>query len=306
MGAATVLSLRGVRGMFYRRLEERTQASWVNRLASMFRSDQPAEKYPWLGHSPSMRPWVGERMTTELPGYEIDVVNEKFENGLQFSDRELRQDKTGQVRARINELAEKAAILPQQLVTSLITQNAIGYDKKPMFANDHVIGESGTIDNLLGFNADDPADPTAAEMQKAILSSVQQMMGFTDDTGEPMNDMATGFDIMVPVHFYQATIAALRDEFTAAAVSNTLRSAMGAGLGITMHQNARLKANEFYTFRTDGSLKPFIWQEELMEIQTLGKDSDFYVTNDAHFFGTKRECAAAVGRFEFACKTVLT
>jgi phage major head subunit gpT-like protein len=219
---------------------------------------------------------------------------------------DYRRDKTGQVLTRIQELAIGAAILPQQLFTTLIQANGNGYDGAAFFADTHNHG--GTIDNLLGHNIVDPDVPTSAEMSQAILDLVQAMYGFTDDRGQPCNEFAQQFALMVPPKYWQAAKAALQNDFTSAGVSNTLKNS-GVQIGIIVNPRllgtAAAAGRRIYLFRTDAPAKPLVWQEESISdaFKTLGLDSSEAFWNEQLAFGAKRIGAAALGRFEYAIRT---
>jgi len=298
-------SLRSIKGTYFWSLEETQQASWVTLLADYFTTDQPYEIYRWLGGAPAMSQWQGERVRDALGDYDLTVVTDKYDATLAFDVDDMRRDKTGQILRRIAEMGQKAATLPQRLFTTLLEDtSATAYDGSTFFANSHNVG---TVDNLLAPGATTPAAPTSAEMQEAVMESIQAMVGFLDDTGDPCNEFATSFGVMVPTNMYQALTAALRDTFTSAGVSNTLISAQSMGMTITPIINPRLTGTtSFYTFRTDAPVKSCIWQEEDIgaeSFKTLGMDSDNAFWRDEVAFGAKRIAAASLGRFELITKS---
>jgi phage major head subunit gpT-like protein len=306
-GSLSGLSLRNIKGTYFWNLEETARKAWTSTLAQDVTSDQSHEIHKWLGGVPAQQVWDGERRRKSLTDFDLTVVNDKFESTLTFDMDDVRRDKTGQILRRVSELGQKAATLPQRLFTTLLgtAHSDLGYDGAAFFANAHNHG--GTVDNLLVPTAAAPATPTSAEMEGAILGSVQAMMGFTDDRGDPANEFATAFTVMVPTNHWQASMAALKNDFTSAGVSNTL---VNTGLQISVVVNPRLADTAaFYTFRTDAPVKAMIWQEESVgaeQFKTLGMDSDEAFWRDSISMGTKRIGQAALGRFELAAKSTLT
>ena len=305
-GQYSGLSLRSIQGQYFWALEETTAASWVGDIANSYATDQPYEIYKWLGGAPAMNAWRGERVRSSLGDYDLSVVSDKFQSTLSFDVDDMRRDKTGQIMQRVAEMGQKAATLPQRLYTTLIESNPTAYDGASFYANSHNVG---TVDNLLAPSASSTSAPTSAEMQTAILAAIQAIVGFKDETGDPVNEFATSFMVMVPTNMYQALTAALKDTFTSAGVSNTLIAAQGMGLSIRPIVNPRLTSTTtFYTFRTDAPVKACIWQEESLQsgeaFKSLRLDSDNAFWRDEVSFGAKRIAQAAMGRYELATKSV--
>jgi len=296
------LGSRAIKGAFFKRLEERTQASWTSLIGTTFSSDQESETYAFLGDSPTMSEWVGPRTAQQLKDYDYSLKNKKWSNGIPIDEDDFRRDKTGQILMRINELASRAAILPQQLFTQLLTDNNAAYDGVAFFSNSHVNENGDTIDNLLAASG---ATPTNAQMETAILASIEAMLGVLDDAGQPVNEFATNFAVMIPTVLWKQTVGALRNEFTAAAQSNTL---VQTGFNITPVMNPRLtNASEFYTFRTDADVQSLFWQEEVgTTLAELGPGSDYHTLNDKRVYFGKRIGNAGYGRYQMANKTILS
>jgi hypothetical protein len=305
-GQYSSLSLRNIQGSYFWALEETQQASWVGDIANYYTTDQPYEIYKWLGGAPAMTEWRGERVRSSLGDYDLSVVSDKYQSTLSFDVDDMRRDKTGQILRRIAEMGQKAATLPQRLYTTLIESNPTAYDGSAFYADSHTVG---TVDNLLAPAAATPTDPTSSEMATAILDSIQAIVGFKDELGDPCNEFATSFMVMVPTSMMAAITAALKDVFTSAGVSNTLIAAQGMGISIKPVVNPRLTSSStFYTFRTDAPVKACIWQEEALQggeaFKSLGMDSDNAFWRDEVSFGAKRIASAAMGRYELSTKSV--
>lgn len=293
-------------GQYWVANEETSRASWVGELASIFTSDQPQEVYPWLGQNPVMRKWDGERTFEELRGDSVTLINDDYEATLWVKRRDLRRDMTGQLRARIGELADRAAQLPQKLITTLVLANGTAYDGVAFFADNHSVGLSGTIDNNMAA-ADGGlaggATPTTAQMSANLIAMVSRMMSFKDDKGEPMNEFARSFAVMVSPNLLGPTLGAVKDTFLSSGGSNTLTSTPWS---FTVHSNARLTStNVVYLFRTDARVRPFIYQEEMNELEALGEQSEHAFKTNSVAFGAHVAGAAGYGRFEYAIKGTL-
>lgn len=311
MGQAVALSSRAIRGMFFKRLEETTRASWAPSIANMFRSDQPEETYKFLGNTPALRAWRGARRKKEPKAYGVTIVNDKYEASVEFSTDDLRRDKTEQIQARIGELAARAAVLPQKVITTLLEANGNAYDGAQFFSDRSASAVSRINNALTDTTITDPLNPTSAEMVRTILKMIQTLQSAKDDEGEPMNEFARQFVVMVPTAYWSATLAALRDDFSSAGVSNTVRAFQAQGIQITPVMNGRLVAPSssgvLYVFRADADVKPLIWQDEIeVDLQSLAEGSDHEFWNDAHVFGTKRIGGGGYGMPEMACRMTLS
>lgn len=309
MGPLSTLSFRAIRGIYYLAYEQST-SPWVNEVASIFKSDQESEEYRQIESAPEMELWSGERKRKTLKDFGIKCVNRKFTSTLEFDNDDVRRDKTGQIARRIAELGAKAANLPAKRLTTLIEANGNGYDGAAFFATSHNHG--GVIDNLDTVTVAAPDTPTPAEFATAIMGAITKMTTFTDDVGEPMHADAKQFAILVPPKYTVAALAATRQEYLAAAVSNTLKA---TDWTVRVYTNPRLTGSaaaagrRFYTFRTDAALRALIWQEEDLGAAAFqvhgGDNTDLGFWQDGIAMGPKRIAGEALGRFELAHRTEL-
>jgi phage major head subunit gpT-like protein len=303
----TGLTSRAVIGRFYRRLEEYAQSAWWTRLAMHFASNQESETYRWLGMVPQVREWVGGRKVRPLRSQGLTIVNKTWEATIRVDADEQRRDKTGQIMVRINELARRVATHPNKLLTTLMIngESTAGYDGQYFFDTDHSEGDSGTQSNDIAHEASTPAAPTDEEMYEAIVQGIAQIMAFKDDQGEPLNEAAREFLVMVPMSFLSATLIALASE-TVQASSNPL--AAGEPFRVTWVANPRLTwTDRFAIFRSDGSTRPFIFQEELpVQIQVLAEGSELEVNENQHQYGVKAIHEAGYGYWQDACLVTFT
>ena len=279
----TGLTSRAIVGRFYRRLEEYAESAWWTKLAMRFESTQESETYRWLGMVPQVREWVGGRQVRPLRSSGVTIVNKVWESTVRVDADEMRRDKTGQIMVRVNELARRVALHPNKLLTELVLGGASGtaYDGVAYFATSHSEGDSGTQSNSITHDASTPTAPTDAEMYEAIVRGIGQILGFRDDQGEPLNESASSFLVMVPMGFLSSTLIALSSK-TIDASSNPL-----AGSGpfeVKWVANPRLTwTDRFAVFRTDGEARPFIFQEELpVQVQVLAEGSELEINENQH------------------------
>lgn len=310
MGAQT-LSSRAIIGEFYNTLEQNEGALWVPSVSAMFDSNQESETYAWLGMSPALREWVGGRQAKGFRENGITIVNKTFEATLEVLVDEIRRDKTGQVMVRVRELAQRTNAHWAKLLSSLIAagETALCYDGEAFFDTDHAEGESGSQSNDIGLDIGTPTAPTAAEFETAVLKSVEQMLKLKDDQGEPMNEDAAQFLIMVPVPFMASAAAALKNPVIVdsnGSRTNTITNI--GGFTFELAVNPRLAwTTKFATFRADGQTKPFIRQEEEgVTVAAVAEGSELEFKENKHHYGVKAVRNVGYGYWQHACLTTFS
>ncbi len=309
--AATGLSSRAIIGRFYRAIEQDVGSDWVNPISMLFTSDQESETYKWLGQAPAMREWVGGRNAKGFRENGITIANKKYEATLEVPLDWMRRDKTGQIQVRINEMAQRAQAHWASLLTTLIIngESAKCYDGQYFFDTDHSEGDSGAQSNSISVDITTTTAPTAAEMETAILKATQQIIGQKDDQGEPMNEEARKFVVMLPVSFMSAAAAALSNPVItdgSGARTNTLVNL--GGFGFQMAVNPRLTwTTKLAVFRADGGVSSFIRQEEeALKISAIAERSEEEFKNDRHLYGIKAMRNVGYGYWQKACLVTFT
>lgn len=316
MSNLSVLSSRAIIGEYFRRLEQGA-TGWANQLSNYFTSDQAGEDYKWLGMSPAMREWVGGRMAKGLRDSAYTIKNKPFESTLEISIDDLRRDKTGQIMVRIGEQVDRANAHWAKLLSSLIIagESAACYDGQAFFDIDHAEGDSGTQSNDISVDISAVPVPATAhgsttapapeELMHAILEGAQAILGFKDDQGEPMNENARQFMVMVPTSFWKAAITAVGAPSLAGGATNIITTADGFGFNVQV--NPRLTwTTKLAVFRTDGNIKPFIRQEEVpVEVSAIAEGSELEFTRRVHQYGLYASGNVGYGYWQHGCLVTL-
>ena len=306
----TQLSSRAVIGMFYDRLANASGMGWIDATSMLFQSDQESEHYAWLGMAPQMREWIGGRQAKGFRENGIDVKNVEYEATVDIPTRWLRRDKTGQIQVRINDLADRTNSHWASLLSTLISNGeaTAAYDGQFFFDTDHVEGDSGSQSNDLSIDISAlPAElhgtttvPSSEELQQVVAQSIQAMLGFKDDQGEPINEGASSFMVMVPVPLWLPASTALMAPVLAHGQTNILQSM--SGISLSLAANPRLTwTDKIAVFRTDGAVKPFIRQEEVpVEVGAKAEGSEYEFDNKAHQYGVFASRNVAYGYWQHA------
>ena len=306
MGAQT-LSSRAIIGEFYRTLEQEDHLALASMISMIFTSDQDGEQYNWLGQSPQMREWIGGRNAKGFRENGIFIKNKHFESTIEVLVSELRRDKTGQIMVRIRELAERTNSHWIKLLSALIIngESTPCYDNQFFFDTDHQEGDSGIQSNIVSVDISTlPVEihgtitnPSIAEFQLSVLEGITRMCSFLDDVGEPMNETANNFVVCVPTSLYMVA----NDAFTRRVTD--LEQRIPNNLNISFVQNTRLNAwtDQFAIFRTDGSVKAFIRQQETNPtVKAKAEGSEFEFDNDMHQYGVDAWRNVGYGYWQYA------
>ena len=313
----SILSSRAVIGRYYALREASAGLPWVDGVSNFFTSDQKSEDYAFLGMSPAYREWVGGRQAKGLRQNTFSIANVHYEKALQFRLVDLRRDKTRQIDVRLQEFIGGEDTHWASLLTTLMMNgtSTVCYDGQFFFDTDHSEGDSGTQDNDITVDISAlPAtlhgsvtSPSKEEFQQSIIKGIAQILGFKDDQGEPMNEDAKEFLVIVPLALFIAATAAVAD-IVNAALANNMNPNLIAGLTVRVQMNPRLTwTDSFAVFRTDSPVKAFIRQSETEPtLKAKAEGSDFEYDNDAWEFGLDRWCNVGYGLWQRSCYVTMT
>jgi len=292
--SAIGLGSRAIIGSFYKTLNAGSGAAWVDPLSMLFTSDQTSEEYKWLGQTAAMREWVGGRNAKGFVENGLTITNKHYEATIEYLVKELRRDKTGQMLVRINELAQRTNSHWASLLSALILNgtSTVCYDGQFFYDTDHVEGNNTTsqsndittdISALPASVSGVVTLPSVEEAQGSMMKSIAQILSFKDNENEPMNEDAMSFLVMVPTSLYITFAKAI----TLPKGTGVSEQHIPNEFSISVVTNPRLTGtDDFFTFRTDGSVKPFIRQEEqAVQLKAKAEGAEYEFDNDAHQYG---------------------
>lgn len=259
-------------------------------LAMTVQSDTDSEDYDWLGSFPGMREWLGDRKFHQLSSASYTISNRDWESSIQLPKKKIDDGKTGYFDNLADGLAREASYHPDELLLEVLDdgETSEAFDGQYFFDTDHSWGDSGTQSNDLEYNVTTTSDPTPEEVRGAVQAAVVAMMGFKRDNGKPYMrpriEKLDGIVCVVPLHFYPAFDQAFSQAIVndgSVAVSNY------AFIRPTIIPLASMTEDRFYTFHTNDTLKPFVFQDR----QPLGfdtKGADDREWKDIKVFGDAR------------------
>lgn len=272
-----------------------------------------AEKFDFLGAVSAMREWIGARQPGKPIEYVYSVTLKKFEVSTVLPLDWINNDKSTQVQRRLTQMS--ARYMPQwpaKLIAGLINAGAtdLCFDGKAFFANDHVWGDSGTIDNLLEFNAAVADAPTANEAADAIVAAVTSMSGYKDDKGEPINEGMTKITIVTKAGtaISSAVHLAITEKNLDTGTGVRSNPVMGLGLQIDHIASVRITVDRMICVNSSPEAVPFAFVENKTDHNRTmkGPGSDFEHDNDAWEVGIKAVGVAGYGLFVHANSTQFT
>jgi len=312
----SILSSRAIIGEFWQRLNIDLGRSWVSRVGRAFDSNQESEKYAWLGQVPAMREWKGGRLAKGMSAFDYTIVNKTFEATLEVDVDDVRRDKTGQIMARVGDLAARANGHWASLLSALIlnASAALCYDGQYFFSASHAEGSSGTQDNTLSVDISElpcsvhgsTTSPSPEEMQRCIALAIAKILGFKDNEGEPMNENEAEFLVMVPVSLYMPAISAVAMPTIAPTLNNVLQA---TPFNITVAPSARFSSwtASFDVYATGGDVGPYILQEELpLEMAAVAEGSELEFNHNKWHFGVKACRNVGYGYWQKAVRVTMT
>ncbi len=303
--SASALSSRAIIGSFYRRLKQNSGLKWVEAISNYFQSDQDSETYNWLGQVPVMREWAGGRQAKGFTTNGLTIENKHFEATLEVPVKDLLRDKTGQTRIRINELADRTNSHWAQLLSKLIVngESTVCYDGQYFFDTDHEEGKSGQQSNKITYTGETGETSLKEDLfRRAMLKGVESILSYKDDQGEPFNEDASRFLIMVPTVMWHVAKSAIAVPLAVGGGTNPIK--VLDELDITLVQNPRLTGweNKFVVFRCDSSVQAFIRQEEKdVEIQAIAEGSELEFKEGKHWYGVDTWRNVGYGYWQNTC-----
>lgn len=282
----------GFRRLFDKSLEQAEPL--YPRIATVVDSQGESETYNWLGAVPAMREWLAERVPGALRTEHYEIVNRKYEAAIEVDRETFEDDRLGQLKPRIEELAQRAAAHPDELVAGLLNDgfSSAGYDGSSFFASDHASGDGAPQSNVLSL----------ALSANALKSAVAQMMQFTDDHGQPLG--------VVP----DTLLVSPQDYFTARELLNSTSIVLSGATdvekpgGNALHGmldllvSPHVDSGNWFVLATRYPVRPLLFQWRIRpEFTAVTDPSDEYVfSTDTFKYGVRSRCGAGYGLWYLA------
>jgi phage major head subunit gpT-like protein len=319
-GQYALLDNSNLIGLFDQMYEAEIAGNWAPTVGNLIQSDGASETYGWLGAAPSLEELKGDMTEEQFAKFSYTLKNVEYAKSLRIAEKDMRRDKLDMIQMRIGELANKAQDHWNSLVSSLITNGATSgynsYDGTTFFSAVHAESGSNQVNNLTNshvaaLDVTTATAPTADEAAKALTGVLGKFYELTDDKGDPINGTARNFLVMVgTAELWAPFNHAIYGQQLTSGESNRVQGLTGRnGITLDLVLNPRLKAKtaNFWVFRTDSVVKPFILQEEVaIDPQVTDRNSDEFKKYRRFVFSVYTSRAAGYGRWQSALQATLS
>lgn len=277
---------RGFRAVFAAQLElsQAEYRAWLSSLSMEIPTNKKSETHAWLGSSPQLVEWVGERQIARLRAHGFQISNKKWATGIEVDGDDVETDTLGLYGPAIRNLADESIRHKFSLLVDLLNGAFTGlcYDGSAMCADAHPRDSGGTFDN----KTDDVLD------QAAYQAAFTRMRAVTNHAGRKMLIKPTHLIVGEDLEWIAREI--LQQERLSTGETNLTKDTAKLMVvpGITSG----------YWFLADLSrpIKPFITQVKRKERFTAmnSPTSDNVFRLDKHFWGVDWKGNAGYGLCE--------
>lgn len=254
-----------------------------------------SENYGWLGDVAGLEEWKDELVPRGLTEFGYSLPNKRFGDAIKLYNDDLSDERYGQSKIRVADMAEKAKAFPGQLLSQLRVngQTALCYDGQTFYSTTHVEGLSGTQGNLVTGTG-----TTVAQATADFKSAYGKMFTFVTDKGDPfVRGNVRLVAVCGPLMFLT-----LKEALLLTTVSAGGQNVM-AGLVSEIVVDQRITDNDWYLEDWGPKMKPFVLQErEPVTTANTGLESDTYVLSDATVFRAKWRGNAGYGQWRNSIK----
>lgn len=237
------------------------------------------EEYGWLGNSPKMREWLGDRKLSKLNSFDYKLKNKKYEATLDVLRDDIDDDRLGNYRIRVQDLAMKARIHPRELFFAALIEGTteLCYDGQPFFSASHEEGDSGIQSNI-----HTGTGTTLADIKADVEAVVAKMKSLKDDRGEPFDESEVMIGIVCHVDIEQKFI----ELNTLARINSTDNSMKGRIKQITTTSRFSDKNDWYLGNIQPQGVKPIIRQvRKKPEFRAQEADSSNGFMRDVYYYG---------------------
>ena len=281
----------GLNTLFMKHYKEYTEKEIYRQVATVIDSKSDSEDYSWLTNCPGMREFVAEREIKALSENTYSIKNKTWEATLGIERTVLEDDKYGQIKLRVNDLAHQVVKHKNKLVFETLVNGVTNLciDGKPFFSSSHkYTGKSsfsGTQSNLGSLTL-------TADNLKATITSMGKIK---DTNGNP--SYIKPDTIVVPPDLEWTARELVNSPHLD--TSNSVNGLQGA-LKVVVSPYIT-DEDSWYLLDCRGVLKPVILQERTkVELTTLGKDSEEGFMRDLYLFGVRARYNAGYSFWQMA------
>lgn len=281
----------GLRTVFFEAYEA-APSDW-QRVSTVVPSEHDTEKYAWLGSTPKVREFKDERIPAGLYQHDYTIKNKTWEASIAVDRSALEDDEYGQIKLRIQELAQEVKRHQDEVVFALLKDGfaTLCYDGQYYFDTDHSEGESGTQSNK----------GTAALSATSLQAAFTAMMKNKDDRGKVMGIIPD--TLVVPPDLKWTATELLESVYAPDVVSGKTDTRRNVLSGVV-----ELIVSPYLTDSTDWFLlcarrivKPVIFQSRIpVEFAALESNSENGFMRDQFVYGVRARYNVGYGLWQLS------
>ncbi len=252
-------ALKNFKTMFANEFEAAKKLMAWKLISQEISSNATEETYEWLGTVPKMEELKGgDFVFDEIGGpYSFTITNLEWQTGFEVARITFEDDKLGQIRPKISDLALEAARFPGEKIWNLFETPGNAFDGTAFFSDSRTIGDSANIDNIQVASG-----ATVANFQANLATARGVMRKFEDDKGRPMD--LIGNTIVVPPEMEQTAYQALNAVQTSLTVpvvaAGTGDRFTGSGYQVLVNPYLTDAVDWYLLANGPGDRRPFIFQ----------------------------------------------
>jgi phage major head subunit gpT-like protein len=256
-----------------------------------------SEDYQWLGDTPAMREWLGDKFVKDVLGYGFNIPNKSWESTIGVKRQDIEDDRLGKYNILVTQLAQEGQVKQDTLLSDLRVAGTsiLCYDGKYFYAANHVAGKSGTQSNLIT-----GAGVAIANITTDFLKVRAAFRKFKTDQGKPFVRQAGKLSIVciIPPDL-EGVFENLANATLISGGDNTLKGAFEY-----IVDNNLADTIDWYADFVGGAIKPFVMQmREEPHLVALDQPSNDVVFNRAEYrYSNEARFAAAFGLWPYSVK----
>ena len=287
----------GLRAVFFDAYEA-APGDW-EQVTTVVPSEHDTEKYAWLGSVPKMREFKDERVPAGLLEHDYSIKNKTWESSIAVDRAALEDDQYGQIKLRIQGLAEEAKRHQDEMVFGLLKDGfaTLCYDGQYFFDTDHSEGDSGTQSNK----------GTLALAASSLQTAMTGMAKFNDDKGKPMGIVAD--TLVVPPDLKWTALELLESIYatdTATGKTETRKNVLAGALDLVVSPYLS-DSNDWFLLCVRRVVKPVIFQSRLpVEFAALEANSETGFMRDEYVYGVRARYNVGFGLWQTAYGSQVT
>ena len=263
------------------------------KIATVVPSGMDTETYAWLGAGPNMREFKAERIPAGLLEHDYSIKNKTWEASIAVDRAALEDDQYGQIKIRVQDLADAARRHQDSLVFGLLKDgfSTLCYDGQYFFDNDHAEGDSGTQSNIA----------SSALSASVLQTGITAMAKMKDDKGNIIGIVPD--TLVVPPDLEWTARELLESTYTpdTATDKTDMRSNVLKGKLDLVMSPYLTDTNHWFLLCTKRPLKPVLFQDRMpVEFSALEGNSENGFMRDQYVYGVRARYNVGYGLWQLA------